>query len=144
MCNLMFCIIGIFFILALLVLFAITIYLNNKHRKKLEEITQYQINVSAIVDKSIPEILDFIIQGSFMDYRIIYLDAIDEGYINEEKEIQIRDDFVKFVSKRISNAALDKLSLVYNPANIGEIIADKIYIIIMNYVTEHNSAYVQP
>lgn len=140
----MFCIIGIFFILALLVLFAITIYLNDKHRKKLEEITQYQINASAMVDKSIPEILDFIIQGSFVDYRIIYLDAINEGYINEEKEIQIRDDFVKFVSKRISSAALDKLSLVYNPANIGEIIADKIYIIIMNYVTDHNSQYVQP
>lgn len=131
------------FISATLALFALVIYSNNKHRKKLEEITLYQINVSATIDQSIPEILDLIIQESFTDYQVKYLAPMNEGFINEEREAAIRKDLVQMVSLRISNAALDKLSLFYNIKNIADIIADKIYICVMNYVTEHNSVYMK-
>lgn len=131
------------FIPAALALFALVIYSNNKHRKKLEEITLYQINVSANIDQSIPEILDLIIQESFTDYQVKYLAPMNEGFINEEREAAIRKDLVQMVSLRISNAALDKLSLFYNIKNIADIIADKIYICVMNYVTEHNSVYMK-
>ena len=131
------------FIPAALALFALVIYSNNKHRKKLEEITLYQINVSATIDQSIPEILDLIIQESFTDYQVKYLAPMNEGFINEEREAAIRKDLVQMVSLRISNAALDKLSLFYNIKNIADIIADKIYICVMNYVTEHNSVYMK-
>ena len=131
------------FIPAALALFALVIYSNNKHRKKLEEITLYQINVSATIDQSIPEILDLIIQESFTDYQVKYLAPMNEGFINEEREAAIRKDLVQMVSLRISNAALDKLSLFYNIKNIADIIADKIYIFVMNYVTEHNSVYMK-
>lgn len=133
---------GIFIPVAL-ALFALVIYSNNKHRKKLEEISLYQINVSATIDQSIPEILDLIIQESFTDYQVKYLAPMNEGFITEEREAAIRKDLVQIVSLRISNAALDKLSLFYNIKNIADIIADKIYICVMNYVTEHNSVFMK-
>lgn len=133
---------GIFIPVAL-ALFALVIYSNNKHRKKLEEISLYQINVSATIDQSIPEILDLIIQESFTDYQVKYLAPMNEGFITEEREAAIRKDLVQMVSLRISNAALDKLSLFYNIKNIADIIADKIYICVMNYVTEHNSIFMK-
>lgn len=133
---------GIFIPVAL-ALFALVIYSNNKHRKKLEEISLYQINVSATIDQSIPEILDLIIQESFTDYQVKYLAPMNEGFITEEREAAIRKDLVQMVSLRISNAALDKLSLFYNIKNIADIIADKIYICVMNYVTEHNSVFMK-
>lgn len=133
---------GIFIPVAL-ALFGLVIYSNNKHRKKLEEISLYQINVSATIDQSIPEILDLIIQESFTDYQVKYLAPMNEGFINEEREAAIRKDLVQMVSLRISNAALDKLSLFYNIKNIADIIADKIYICVMNYVTEHNSVFMK-
>ena|GEM_PF-2432520 len=133
---------GIFIPVAL-ALFALVIYSNNKHRKRLEEISLYQINVSATIDQSIPEILDLIIQESFTDYQVKYLAPMNEGFITEEREAAIRKDLVQMVSLRISNAALDKLSLFYNIKNIADIIADKIYICVMNYVTEHNSVFMK-
>lgn len=134
---------GSVFIAAALVLFGVVVYTNNKHRKKIEELTLYQIHTSSNIDSSIPEILDLIIQESFTDYQVKYLAPLDEGFINEEREIEIRKDIVEMVTSRISNAALSKISLFYNINNIADILADKIYIMVMNYVTEHNSAFIE-
>lgn len=130
---------GIFLILAFaLAVFAI--WTNYLYRKKLEELTEYQINVSANIDSSIPEILDLIIQESFTDYQIKFLAHRELGYINEEEEIKIREGLINVISLRISDASLDKLSLFYNKKNIADILADKIYIAVMNYVIEHNKS----
>lgn len=135
-----FAIIGSFFLLACIALAITVIVLNNRHRKRLEKLTLYQINVAATIDKSIPETLDLIIQDCFTDYQIKFLMPIDEGFINSEREMQIRKELVQIVTNRISSAALDKISLFYNISNIADIIADKIYIIVMNYVTAHNTS----
>ncbi len=132
-------IIAAIFITIALILFGVVIYTNNKHRKRLEDLTLYQMHITSNIDQSIPEILDLIIKESFTDYKIKYLLPLEEGYINEEREAQIRKELVALVTKRISSAVLDKISLFYNIANIADIIADKIYILIMNYVTEHNT-----
>lgn len=139
--SLLFIIMAGVFLLAILTLFGIVIYINNKHRKRLEEITVYQIHTSSKIDQSIPEILDLIIRESFADYQVKYLLPLDEQYINSEREAQIRKDLASLVTTRISNAAMDKISLFYNIVNIADIIADKIYILVMNYVTEHNSQF---
>lgn len=131
-------IIAAFFLVAFIILFGILIYLNNKHRKRLEDITMYQIHTSAQIDGSIPEILDLIIQESFTDYQVKYLTPANDGYINSDREAEIRKDLVAVVTSRISSAAIDKISLFYNIKNIADIIADKIYILVMNYVIEHN------
>ena len=116
-----------------------SIYTNNRHRKKIEQLTEYNIHTSANIDISIPEILNLIIQDSFTDYKVKTLLPLQEGYINSTREDQIRQALVEMVSGRISNAALDKLSLFYNIKNIAAIIADKIYITVMQYVIEHNA-----
>lgn len=131
------------FLVAILILFSIVIYSNNKHRRKIESITLYQIHTSSKIDQSIPEILDLIIKESFADYQIKYLLPLDERFINSERESIIRKDLAALVTSRISNAAMDKISLFYNVANIADIIADKIYILVMNYVTEHNAPYIE-
>lgn len=128
------------FLAVFLVLFAIMIIENNKHKKRMESITRYQINSSAMIDTSIPGTLDLIINESFLDYQVKFLLA-EELYITEERESEIRKDIVLLVTKRISNNALDKLSMFYNISNIADIMADKIYISVMNYVVEHNTNF---
>lgn len=127
----------------LCVLLGIAIFLNNKHKKKLEELTLYQMHITSSIDSSIPEILDLIINESFVDYQIKFLYPLNEGYIKEEREIEIRKDLINLVIQRISSAAMNKISLFYNITNIAEIIADKIYIIVMNYTADHNSKYIE-
>ena len=128
----------LFFMLCLIALTIYIVHSNNKHRKRMEEITLYNINVSATIDHSIPGILDAIIQDCFKDYQVKTLLPLQEGVINSTREAEIRQALVAMVTSRISNAALDKISLFYNLSNIAGILADKIYIIVMNYVIEHN------
>lgn len=122
-------------------LIGLTIYIvhsNNKHRKRLEEITMYNIHVSANIDQSIPAILEAIIQDCFTDYKIKVLIPMHEGVLNSQREAEIRQALVSMVTSRMSTAALNKISLFYNLSNIGAILSDKIYILVMNYVIEHN------
>lgn len=126
-------------LLAMLGLATFIVITNHKHKKRVEEITMYQINVAAAIDESIPEVLNIIIDEAFTDYKIKSLLPLEEGYINSEREDEIRKGLINIVTERISSAALDKLSLFYNPQNIGSVIADKIYITVMNYVLEHNA-----
>ena len=126
-------------LLCLTIIAIYIIYSTNRHRKRLEELTEYNIHTTANIDMSIPEILNLIIQDSFTDYKIKTLMPLEEGYINSTREDQIRAALVEMVSNRISNAALDKLSLFYNIQNIAAIMADKIYITVMQYVIEHNA-----
>lgn len=129
---------GVVFSVSFMILFGVLIYLNHKHKKHIEDITMYQIHTSAQIDSSIPEILDLIIQESFTDYQVKYLTPANDGYINSEREAEIRKELVAVVTSRISSAAIDKISLFYNIKNIADIIADKIYILVMNYVIDHN------
>lgn len=139
------CMIYIICIFAVIVLcmLGIVVYSTCQHRKKMAELMMYQINVTANIDKSIPEILNLIIQESFDDYQVKFLAPMNEGYLKPEREIEIRKDLVDIVTKRISSATMDKLSLIYNPRNIADILADKIYITVMKYVADHNSAFVE-
>ena len=80
-----------------------------------------------------------IIDDCFRDYEIMVLVPKNELYITDEREKEIRNDLVAKVVERLSPMALDKISLFYNVHRIDEIIADKVYITVMNYVVSHNS-----
>lgn len=134
------CILVLVFLLTEVGLVAVVLIENNKHRSRMEKIMMYQINTTSKIDESIPQILDLIITESFTDYKIKELIIKEDEYINTQREEEIRRDLVDIVTSRISNAALDKISLFYNISNIGEIIADKIYIAVMDYVINHNKA----
>lgn len=130
-------------IITLCLVFIVTmIYIvisNNRHKKILEELTRYQIDVSANINEEIPALLESILKDSFDDYRIMYLEPSDQGYINSEREIEIRKEFSTFVGDRISEATMNKLSLFYNYNSIPAVIADKVCIMIMDYVIKHNN-----
>lgn len=129
------------FIASAVALAIISIVLSNIHKTKLEELSLYQIHVQTSIDESIPEVLDLVIGESFNDYQLKSLYPLNEGYINSDREAEIRGELIALVSSRISNAALDKISLFYNITNIADVIADKIYIAVMNYVIEHNRPF---
>lgn len=135
---------GVILIITLLcftALFSIMLYVIYRHHKKMEEISIYSINVNAKIDGTIPEILDLIINESFTDYKIKCLLPLEENYINSKREAEIRQGLTALVSNRISSSALDKLRLFYNTEHIAEIMADKIYICVMNYVISHNRKF---
>lgn len=91
-----------------------------------------------VINSTIPELLLDVITDSFNDYKLEVLVPLNEGYINEIREHEIRKDLVDKVTSRIAVPVLEKLSLFYNINNIGEIIADKVYIIVVDYVVDHN------
>lgn len=129
-------------ILCIMCLAAVVIYTvisNSKHRKAMEDISRYTVHTSAEIGSNIIEVLNIIIQDAFTDYSIKTLIIYEGQYINSEMEDEIRRGLVSLVSSRISNAAIDKLSLLYRPENIANIIGDKIYITVMNYVIAHNN-----
>ena len=101
----------------------------------------YKINTSAQIDGSIPEILSLVNDECFNDYKVKELLSIENEYINSEKEAEIRRGLTDIVTHRISNATLDKLSLFYNITDIAEILADKIYITVMNFAIAHNNQF---
>lgn len=129
------------FLASVVALSIAVVILNNIHKNKIEEITLYQIHVQSQIDETVPEVLDLIIRESFNDYQLKSLYPLNEGYINSERETEIRGELIALVSSRISNAALDKVSLFYNVTNIADVLADKIYIAVMNYVIEHNRPF---
>lgn len=127
------------FLVGALILFGCFYISNKKHQKELLELGRYSTNVQAIIDENIPHILDAVIQDSFVDYQIMTLVPRDELYITEQREKEIREDLVEIVTKRISPMCLDKVGLFYNVHNIDGVIADKIYITVMDYVVKHNA-----
>lgn len=127
------------FLLGLLVMFFLFWKSNRRHQKEILELGRYSTNVQAIIDKNIPNLLSDIIEDCFRDYEIMILIPRNELYITDEREKEIRADLVQKVVNRLSPMALDKLSLFYNVHKIDEIIADKVYITVMDYVVRHNS-----
>lgn len=128
-------------VIGIIVLSAISIINTRQNQKAAQKLLKYQIDVNSNIDKSIPEILDLVIMECFNDYRIKFLEPIEHGHITAEREAEIRSDLVSIVTGRISEATLNKLSLFYNINSIADILADKIYICVMNYVIEHNKEF---
>lgn len=127
------------FFIGIFALVCYMVYLNNKYKTKVLEKSAYSINIQSVIDESIPQILDVIINECFEYYKILVLIPRQEYYISDERETQIREDLAKRVAERISPVTIDKLSLYYNVDNLSDVIGEKIYVTVMNYVIEVNS-----
>ena len=127
------------FLIGTLIVMILFYRTNRRHQSQLMELGRYSTNVQAVIDKNIPLLLNDIIDDCFRDYEIMVLVPKNELYITDEREKEIRNDLVGKVVERLSPMALDKISLFYNVHRIDEIIADKVYITVMNYVVSHNS-----
>lgn len=142
MMTLLLVLIALLFIGVLVVLaFALKGYVDNK--KALLALKRYEINVSTFpFGENITEILNEFIDECFQEYRIKQLVPDRDGmpeYITDEREKEIRDELVKIVSSRLSPVLMERLSLYYRADHIGSVIADKIYLTVMNYVIETNA-----
>ena len=129
------------FLIGLLVLGFLYYASSKKNRDVSADLVRYTTNVQATIDLSVPQLLDALIEDCFKDYQIKVLVPMQEMFISDEREKKIREDLVEIVADRLSPATLDKISLFYNVREIDKIIADKIYITVMNYRVEHNTPY---
>ena len=128
----------------LLALFAVIVAIyaiktNSKDKQRLIEASTSTVNKQAVIDETIPRILDLIITECFEDYKLLVLIPKNEFHINDKREDEIRRDLAEKVETRLSPVAVDKLSLYYNINNLDKIIGEKIYISVMSYVIEVNS-----
>lgn len=128
----------------LLALFAVIVAIyaiktNSKDKQRLIEASTSTVNKQAVIDETIPRILDLIITECFEDYKLLVLIPKNEFHINDKREAEIRRDLAEKVETRLSPVAVDKLSLYYNINNLDKIIGEKIYISVMSYVIEVNS-----
>lgn len=128
----------------LLALFAVVVAIyairtNSKDKQRLIEASTSTVNKQAVIDETIPRILDLIITECFEDYKLLVLIPKNEFHINDKREAEIRRDLAEKVETRLSPVAVDKLSLYYNINNLDKIIGEKIYISVMSYVIEVNS-----
>ena len=110
------------------------------HKKELERLTSYEINVGATIDEEIPNILEKFVNNIFTDYRLKFLEVqYMDMYISDDHQQAIYRDFADICGKRLSPAMMDKLSLFWKREAITEVLADKIYLTVVVYVAEHNS-----
>ena len=127
-------------VVAIVVLGLAMIVVYHVHKKELERLTSYEINVSATIDEEIPNILEKFVNNIFTDYRLKFLDLqYMETYISDDHQQLIYKEFADICGNRMSPAMMDKLSLFWKREAIAEVLADKIYLTVVNYVAVHNS-----
>lgn len=135
------CILMVFMIGFILVMFCafliVAIIYNNKHKKIIENLTKYEIDINAQIDDSIPKLLEFFVQSVFIDYQAKHL--VNTQYINSEEEQKIINEVSILCGEQISPAMINKLSLFWKPEKIGAVIADKVYLAVVAYVSNNNA-----
>ena len=134
-------IIGLIVIGIMVLVFSIAMVLSYRsHNKAMEQLTKYEINVGAEIDEKIPQMLDGYINEIFTEYRIKNLEYKEKpNYITAEDEEVILRDLGNLCGDRLSLNMIDKLSLFWNPQEIGSVIADKISNVVAVYVAQNNA-----
>lgn len=122
--------------------FAILMYalhLSDKYKEKLLNTSLYEVNTRTSIDNAIPNTLSSFIEDCFTDYQIMVLFPRNELYITDEREQEIIMDLAAKVTERMSPNFKQKLYQYYNPETFDKVLADKIYISVLNYCLGVNS-----
>lgn len=107
---------------------------------KLREKQIYFRNLSAQKIEDIQKMLEMLINESFEDYLANNPEFISSNYITEESEIKIIKDIADRVVVRMSKAMYEKITLYYNESIITDLIAEKVYLKVTNYIISVNSS----
>lgn len=114
--------------------------LYNRNSKEKNRIQEFSTTANLPIDHTIGEKLDKFISDNLTEYLVLNIHIMENNqYINEELETEIRNGFTTYLSDRISPIFMQQLSLYYNIDNIHQVIGNKIYIAITNYVAAMNA-----
>lgn len=138
-----FCIIAI--ILLIYIIAGFGIWTVNKIRiNKTESTTIEKKNVlynATLKYEDDIKILDDIIDDEFTQYQIMHLAHQPDLYINPDMQKKIISEILESVLLKISDDLLDRLSLYYKKEYLGDIIFNKIKLVVINYTIEVNGNY---
>lgn len=105
-----------------------------KYDIKYKEATK---NVGTI--EEVNAMLDAFISTEFESYKALHLDYKNLPNITEKMEIKIREDLMEIITIRIANGLLLKMSYFYSKEGISDVIAEKVYMIVMAYALHMNN-----
>lgn len=86
-------------------------------------------------------IIDAIIQDIFNRYQIINLSHEENLYISDKRQLQIIQEVFTMVMNAISNNILERLSLIYKKEYIEDIIAQRVQMVVLQFVIDTNGSY---
>ena len=128
-------IIGLLIVLVLAGFGTFFLILYNRNNREKNRIQEFTTTANLTIDHTIGEKLDKYISDNLTEYLVLNIHILENNqYINEELETEIREGFTTYISDRLSPIFMQQLSMYYNIDNIHQVIGNKIYIAITNYV----------
>lgn len=132
-------------IICILVVLIISIISKHVIANKTINLSLLELQLKTPITPHVVEILDEFIQECFDDYMFLNGQyAMEDRYISDDEEKQITTDIVTIVSDRISSTLYKQLSVYYNEKVIPIIISNKIYELVVLFVTKKNQAKSKP
>lgn len=134
--------INLLLILICLLLLAIILYIFKKvqNLKKQLNLKEYEINVSTTVDDNTFNLLDKLISDCFLEYVVLNVEYKEVQYIDSALEKEITRAVSYMVMERLSPTLITKISLVYNVNNLTDLVSKRVYLQVVNYSIEKNTA----
>lgn len=133
-------IIGLLIVLVLAGFGTFFLILYNRNNREKNRIQEFTTTANLTIDHTIGEKLDKYISDNLTEYLVLNIHILENNqYINEELETEIREGFTTYISERLSPIFMQQLSMYYNIDNIHQVIGNKIYIAITNYVAAMNA-----
>ena len=117
---------------------AIVIKILHQRDKKIN-LMKYEIDILHGPNLNVEEKLNYIIDNTFDEYRFYNLEYRDEEYIKEIDEKVIIQELCNTVLQRMSPSFLTQLCTYFNIDSLGDIIATKISMKVMEYRIVRNT-----
>lgn len=111
---------------------------NTLLKKQELELKNVEISLKYPINVDISKLLEEIISDCFNEYILFNVEFKDVTYINEALEKEILTDVSQMVIDRLSPIVINRLEILYNKANLSDIITQKVYMFILNYELEKN------
>ena len=128
---------SIIYVVLLFILVTYVVRSINSYGKEKNRIARDSLDLNVNISENYSNILDAFIMEVFNEYKILNL-SYNTEYIAKDKEKKIVSDVTDMVTARLSSTMIKQLSVYYNPAALPDIIAQKIYLVVMQYVIENN------
>lgn len=125
-------------ICSLYIILIFILFRTNTYFKKKNNLKEYEINVNANIGAYLPLILDEVIKECFNEYFVLNIGFKDKDYIDAEKEDEMAKEISALVMQRLSPAMITQLSLYYNINIIPNIVSNKVYLFMIDYVVKEN------